>query len=291
MRNRKSAHFSQGVFSMALINYDSWLHSPRTIMMLFFLLSVGFMEMCGYKDDLNLLGYTMHFGETLFYEFNIGCNMTLTTIIFLIVVSEMPRQIAFQQYALIRSSRTRWIISQFLYCLMMVMTMLVLLLVAFSLMALPIITPGSGWSDLERIAAGVINPKYDVTLIPMYIIDHFNPLSALFIAIVPMFCFWMTMILMILLLGIWGSALVGVMIYAFLIFAHLTIFWDWFSRTVKLPFHFSTLYFMTFGYEGMEIAVLTRSIAVYAVLMVCLMLAGILSVKRADLCFYSENKT
>ena len=289
MHNQNNGRFGQSVLSMALTNFDSWLHSPRTIMMLIFLLTAGFIQTCELKNYLNELGFTIHFGEMLFCEFNTGCDMAMTTIIFLIVVSEMPRRIAFQEYALIRSSRTRWIIAQFIYCLMMVVTMLVLLFVAVSVTSLPITTPGTGWSDLERIAAGVIDPDYGLTLVPKYILNQFNPLSALFIAMIPMFCFWMTMILMILLFGVWGSALVGVMFYAFLVFIHLTVFWDWFSERLKFPFHYSTLNSLTSGYYGMEIEILIKSVGIYALLMIGLMLAAIVSVKRADLAFDSDS--
>ena len=70
----KKERFGQGILSMALANFDSWVHSPRTVLMLLFIIAICYLQMCGYKMTLNETGYTMHMGETLFYEFNFGCN-------------------------------------------------------------------------------------------------------------------------------------------------------------------------------------------------------------------------
>ena len=97
----KKERFGQGILSMALANFDSWVHSPRTVLMLIFIIAICYLQMCGYKTTLNETGYTMHMGETLFYEFNFGCNMPMTTALFLIMVSELPRKIAYQQYSVL----------------------------------------------------------------------------------------------------------------------------------------------------------------------------------------------
>ena len=68
----KKERFGQGILSMALANFDSWVHSPRTVLMLIFIIAICYLQMCGYKTTLNETGYTMHMGETLFYEFNFG---------------------------------------------------------------------------------------------------------------------------------------------------------------------------------------------------------------------------
>lgn len=100
MCEKKKAPLGQGVLSMALANFDSWLRSPRTILMLLFIAAICYLQMCGYEMKLNETGYTMHLGETLFYEFKFGCNMPMTTVLFLIMVSELPRRIAYQQFSI-----------------------------------------------------------------------------------------------------------------------------------------------------------------------------------------------
>ena len=155
----KKERFGQGILSMALANFDSWVHSPRTVLMLLFIIAICYLQMCGYKMTLNETGYTMHMGETLFYEFNFGCNMPMTTALFLIMVSELPRKIAYQQYSLIRSSRWKWMVAQILYCFMMVAAMVALILICIAIQALQVVTPGTGWSDIIRIAEKAIEPE------------------------------------------------------------------------------------------------------------------------------------
>lgn len=35
----KKERFGQGILSMALANFDSWVHSPRTVLMLLFIIA------------------------------------------------------------------------------------------------------------------------------------------------------------------------------------------------------------------------------------------------------------
>lgn len=173
----KKERFGQGILSMALANFDSWVHSPRTVLMLLFIIAICYLQMCGYKMTLNETGYTMHMGETLFYEFNFGCNMPMTTALFLIMVSELPRKIAYQQYSLIRSSRWKWMVAQILYCFMMVAAMVALILICIAIQALQVVTPGRGWSDIIRIAEKAIEPEE--ALVAQYILNQFTPFTAL----------------------------------------------------------------------------------------------------------------
>ena len=188
MPEKKERFGQENICSMALANFDSWVHSPRTVLMLLFITAICYLQMCGYKMTLNETGYTMHMGETLFYEFNFGCNMPMTTALFLIMVSELPRKIAYQQYSLIRSSRWKWMVAQILYCFMMVAAMSRVDSDLYSdSSSLQVVTPGTGWSDIIRIAEKAIEPEE--ALVAQYILNQFTPFTALLLAILPMFCF------------------------------------------------------------------------------------------------------
>lgn len=287
MHNRERK-VGQGVFSMALTNFDSWLRSPRTILMVLFIAAICYLQMCGYKMTLERTGYTMHLGETLFYEFNFGCNMPMTTVLFLIMVSELPRQIAFQQYSLIRSSRGKWMIAQIVYCLMMVVAMMLMLFVFLLVMALPLVTPGGGWSDAERIAAKIIEPED--ALIEKYIMERFSPATATILAMVPIFLFWFTMVSTILFFGVWKPPVLGVLVYAFIMVAHVTIYFEYFPFPISMPMHFATLQNLTNGYEGQEIGEIVNAFKGYGVILVSLISAILISAKRVELTFDNENK-
>lgn len=288
MPKREKARPMQGVFSMAVANFDSWLRSPRTWLMLLFIVAICYLQMCGYKMTLDETGYTMHLGETLYYEFNFGCNMPMTTVLFLVMVSELPRRITFQQYSLVRSSRWRWMVAQVLYCLMMVIGMILLILAFLTLLALPLTTPGTGWSDAERIAAELIEPEE--ALIEQYIMNSFTPVTALIMAMIPMFCFWFTMVLVILLFGVWGVPVFGVLVYAFIIVAHVTIYFEYFPFPMSMPMHFATLRSLVTGFDGEEVKRLMSVTWRYMALITGLIAAMLISVKRAELDFYAENR-
>lgn len=288
MRDKKRGMSCQGILSMALANFDSWLRSPRTILMLLFIAAICYLQMCGYEMTLVDTGYTMHMGETLFYEFNFGCNMPMTTVLFLIMVSELPRQIAYQQYSLIRSSRCRWMAAQLLYCLMMVASMILLILACISLMAIPLVTAGTGWSDAVRIASGQIEP-YEA-LINEFILNNFSPFTALLLSLIPVFCFWLTMVFVILLFGVWGAPVFGVLAYAFLMVANVTILFEAFPFPLILPIQYATLDGIISGYTGLEVTRIVKTVEVYAALIIGLIAVMMVSVKRAELNFHAESK-
>lgn len=288
MRDKRKEMPCQGVLSMALANFDSWLRSPRTLLMLLFIAAICYLQMCGYEMTLVETGYTMHMGETLFYEFNFGCNMPMTTVLFLIMVSELPRRIAYQQYSLIRSSRCRWMAAQLLYCLMMVVAMILLILICITAMALPLVTEGTGWSDAVRIATGQIEP-YEA-LIDEFILNNFSPFTALLVSIIPMFCFWLTMVFVILLFGVWGAPVFGVLAYAFLMVANVTILFEAFPFPLILPIQYATLQGIITGYTDLEIARIVKTTGVYAALIAGLIIVMMISVKRTEMNFHAESK-
>ena len=284
----KKERFGQGILSMALANFDSWVHSPRTVLMLLFIIAICYLQMCGYKMTLNETGYTMHMGETLFYEFNFGCNMPMTTALFLIMVSELPRKIAYQQYSLIRSSRWKWMVAQILYCFMMVAAMVALILICIAIQALQVVTPGTGWSDIIRIAEKAIEPEE--ALVAQYILNQFTPFTALLLAILPMFCFWFTMVLVILMFGVWGASVVGVMVYAFIMVAHVIIYFEYFPFPMSMPMHFSTLRDIVSGLEdGMQLQEVARVMGGYAALIAGIIAVMLVNVKKVDMSFSNEK--
>ena len=300
MCEKKKTPLGQGVLSMALANFDSWLRSPRTILMLLFIAAICYLQMCGYEMKLTETGYTMHLGETLFYEFKFGCNMPMTNLrhrfltpifiisLFLIMVSELPRRIAYQQYSLIRSSRCRWMAAQLLYCLMMVVAMIALIALFIALMALPLVTPGNGWSDAARIASGEIEP-YEA-LISEFILNNYTPFTATLLAMIPVFCFWLTMVFVILMFGVWGSPVFGVLMYAFLMVANVTILFEAFPFQLILPIQYATLDNIISSYDGKEIQQFLKVMGVYAALIVSLVAVMMISVKRVELNFHAESK-
>lgn len=277
---------SQSIIAIACANFDSWIRSPRTVIMLLFVVSICYLQMCGYEMTLMETGYAVHLPETLFYEFNFGCNMPMTSILFLIMVSEIPQRSVYQQYTLIRSSRGKWLAAQLLYCLMMVLSMMLLILICIMIMALPLVSQGTGWSDTVRIASGQIQPNE--ALISEFIRHNFTPVQALLLANVPIFCFWFSMVLVILLCSLCGAPVAGVMAYAVLLVANVTILFEVFPFQMVLPMHYATLRSIVAGADGEELSTLVKVITVYMAVTTSLVLAMIAKVRHAELHFNSD---
>lgn len=193
-----------------------------------------------------------------------------------------------QQYSLIRSSRCRWMAAQLLYCLMMVVAMIALIALFIALMALPLVTHGNGWSDAARIASGEIEP-YEA-LISEFILNNYTPFTATLLAMIPVFCFWLTMVFVILMFGVWGSPVFGVLMYAFLMVANVTILFEAFPFQLILPIQYATLDNIISSYDGKEIQQFLKVMGVYAALIVSLVAVMMISVKRVELNFHAESK-
>jgi len=264
---------ASSIAQIMLANLDSWIRSPRTILMLMFVAMICYLQICGLRLTMDKTGYSMNLIEILFYEVNFGCNMPITTIIFLIMISEMPQKITFHQYILIRSNRRLWLLSQILYCIIMVWMMLILILTFISIFALPYATHGTGWSAQKNNPGDIM--CLEDALIDQYIIAQFSPLSALLIAIVPVFCFWLTMELIILLFSIWGKPIWGVIAYASITVAHVTIMFEYLPIDIGMPMTYSTLSYLTSGYRGTEMIQYTKVICGYLFIFL-LLLAGMM---------------
>lgn len=179
-------------------------------------------------------------------------------------------------------------VAQILYCFMMVAAMVALILICIAIQALQVVTPGTGWSDIIRIAEKAIEPEE--ALVAQYILNQFTPFTALLLAILPMFCFWFTMVLVILMFGVWGASVVGVMVYAFIMVAHVIIYFEYFPFPMSMPMHFSTLRDIVSGLEdGMQLQEVARVMGGYAALIAGIIAVMLVSVKKVDMSFSNEK--
>ena len=129
-----------------------WLHSMRTGLMLVFILLMNFMLVRSNATMIGMYGYKVHLGETLFTCLNSGFNLIMTSVAFLVMISEIPKRVSYQKYVLIRLSRGKWLLSLIVFCIGIVAFFLLFMTAMCALFSLSYVTPGSGWSDLERLA-------------------------------------------------------------------------------------------------------------------------------------------
>lgn len=267
-------------------HFSAWFHSPRTLLMGLFILCIAFMLTRSYQNTLLFNAITAHLGESVFFHLNMGFNMTMTSIILLIMVSEIPKRISYQNYILIRTSRVRWLASLIIFCVAVVLLTLLLLTAFSTLLTLPYTAPGGGWSDLERLAENK-DYRYEMQLVPEYI-RAISPWRACVYAASILFFFWLTMLLVILLFAIWGRPNAGLILYAFVIFIPVTLRFEMFPG-LKTPMHFATLSAVARQFPERELASVPLVLAVYFALDCILALAMLLHVRHTDLCFNGKE--
>ena len=173
-------------------HFGLWAHSLRTVLMLIFALMMNYMLVRSEGTRVMNAGYQVHMGEMLFSYLNQGFNMIMASLAFFVMMSEIPKQVPYQKYSTLRMTRRRWLASLMLFCMMIVLLYLALMIVSSVLFSLPYVTPGGGWSDLERLAADpdlIYEPPY----IPAYVTSSLSPLAAGVIAGAVLFLFWTAM--------------------------------------------------------------------------------------------------
>ncbi len=237
MAKMKRGH---AVIQMALSNLDAWVNSPRVrsmiVCMVVYCIMQGVVDQAGFGAAGIELPLTLP--EKLFVKLY-NSFYTMGSLLFLVIVSEVPRRIPFQHMMLIRSTRRKWITSQCLYCAFMVVLTILLLSMTYILVAFPDSPLGNTFTDDEFIAAGYY--EQEESFIPAYIRHQFTPWSACLIAAVPMFFFWYTMVLVILLCSMMGHPMLGPSLFGLILFAPITLLTECLPSWLVLPTDFNSL--------------------------------------------------
>ncbi len=271
---------------IACANFSTWARSPRTVLMLLLIASLCFLQTNVFGTMLMQMGYEMHLGETMFFHLNVGCNITYISMAFLIMISDVPLRISYQYHMLIRSTRRRWLAGQLMYSFLMVFFMIVLIILFTFFFSLSSITSGSGWSDLARIAAGELTE--DETLITKYVLSHYSPMSAFLIALLPLFFFWFTMLLVVMAFGFCNLSTLGILIYAILLVANVTILFELLPCPIPLPIHYATFGSIMNAVEEQKVSYLLRCLCGYLLVDALLVFFMDQKIKRMTLHFGHE---
>lgn len=273
-------------------NFDAWVHTPRVIAMGLCVIIYCFLQAEGnYREmRVNELYISLTLPEMLFLKLNQGFY-TMASLLFLVMVSELPRRISFQDAIILRSSRAQWLFGQILYCCWMVICMVL----SMSLLYLVFSQLGGArgfsntFSETALIEAGQY-AEYE-SLIPHYIRVNMTPWGACILASIPVLFFWLTMVLFFLLLGLIGNQMIGPMIYGFLLFINVTVLMEAMPGTVSTPVNFSTLAAITErSYAGKELQTIKDVIIGYLTACAALLLLLLLIVKKSDLGGFHGNK-
>lgn len=269
-----------GVWSITSACLSSWLHSPRTIIVLIFIFALCLSEAFLHQGNLAQQELALTWGETLYYYLSYGFNVLMSSSLFLVMADELPRQITFQSYALIRTKRVKWLMAQLLFCLLLVLIMLVLCSGTILLASIGHSVPGTGWSDMEAVKQGWLMESQDGVVSAM-IRNHYTPLQATGLAVLPLGLFWLTMLLVIVLFGLYGKSIIGLSLCLMSVLSSIIIMnVQW--ADLPLPIFFATLGNLI---ASNDMVTYWRAIGGYGIVIISLIGFMIWQVKRADLHF------
>lgn len=284
----KSKHpWPKPIRSLVLSCFDLWVHSSRAILMLFVLFAMAYMTVNSYGKGIAYYNYSMHLDESIVWFLMTGFNsISLSSLTFLVAVSEIPRRIPFQQYSIIRTSRVKWAASLIIYCVMMVLAVVLFITLFAALLLLQYTTPGSGWSDTLRIQNGMAE---ELAYIPSWIRDNYTPWQAAMIAVGPILFFWIVMVLTILLFSLLGYPAIGVSVFAVILFSGLIFVFENYPG-LQPPMTFSTLIRIVSQHEKAYDKRIASVFAGYTGLVVCQILAIVKVAQKADVPTHSLAK-
>lgn len=221
------------VRALSSYNFDSWMHTPRTLVMFVAAILLCFVESRKLFRAYSIDGNSLNLTESVFLLASTGFNILLSNMLFLVMVNELPQKISFQYYALMRSSRKQWLNSQVLYCVEMVLAFLAILLFCSYAFCACNAAWKAGWSPImEDESYGTYRWVSEL------LISNFSPFSALLIALIPIAWTWFTITMFILLMNMFDLGKLGLIIVAFALIA------DYISIQSSLPFssmQYSTL--------------------------------------------------
>jgi len=270
------------IIAMVSGNLEAWLRSPRTILLLVFIVAFCFLEvdlMLNYV--LNWEGVTLHWVEAPYKMLEYGVEIYMSSGLLFVMVSEIPRKHTYQNNMLIRSNRRQWLTAQIIYCILMAVTVLLLLVISILVFSFASTKHITGWSDSARMMDGTVLGKYGV--VPQYVREHFTPGTAIMYAAMPIFCFWFSMAMVILLSSLLGSSFIGLLICAFALLAPYVL--DYIN--VPFPTQFATVKGLNPDWNGPELY--WKAICSYAALNGMMILAMYCRVMKIDLVFCREN--
>lgn len=207
-------HKGTSIGRIAFANFESWLHTPKTAVLLSFLMALCFIEVRGTAVQLAALDARVYWHEMVFHQLAYGSNMLISTALFFSVMSEVPRRIAAQYLLLIRGGKARWLAGQMLYMLMLVLAFWLLLCAGTVLFSFDRLQSGLGWSDLSFM---------DDAFIPAMIRQQFSPFQAVLLASLPLLMFWYSILVTIFLFSLFHHPNLGVIFCAVNVYSVMTI--------------------------------------------------------------------
>ena len=263
-----------------------WAHSLRTVLMAVFILLMTYMLVRSKENSVAMNGFEVYLGETLFSYANMGFNLIMTSVALMVMMSELPKRVSYQNYTIIRLSRRKWLTSLVVFCVSVVLVFIACMLAFSAIFSLSFVTPGHGWSDLERLAADT-NYAHESQYVTQYN-RVLSPIAACTLASCILFLFWLTMAFLILLFSLWGAPNLGLIVCVSLLLLNITILFESLPG-IKLPSHFATLGAVASQVHEHQFEFIAKVIIGYLLLDSLLLFLMDIRVKHMDIRFMGKE--
>lgn len=184
---RQNARFPIVVWKVSSLYLADWRSGTRTAFLLLLSILLCLSQALLIKRTLIRNEWTVSAFECFYLLLSQGFNVLLSTMLFLVLVGDLPRKSMIEIYILARIDKRDWLMGQLLYIGRLVLSLL-LLLAGFGI--LPLIPHISGlnvWSDIAR------NMPEEIALVPRFFREHSTPIAATAMAIAPLVLFWYTL--------------------------------------------------------------------------------------------------
>lgn len=267
-------------------HFRLWAHSLRAILMIVFIVLMTYMLARSTENSVLIRGLNVHLGETMFSYANMGFNLIMTSVALLVMMSELPKCVSYQNYVMIRMSRRKWLFSLVIFCMVVVLIFVVLMFCFSAVFSFSFISSGDGWSDLERLA---VDPDYayEIQYVSPYI-RVIPPVLACILASSILYLFWLTMTFVLLLFSLWGAPNAGVVFCVSLVLMNIIILFESLPG-IKLPSHFATLASIASQVHERKFQYIGQVITGYFLLDACLVLLMVVRVKNMDIRYLEKE--
>lgn len=263
-----------------------WMHSLRTILAAIFIFLMTYMLTKSTESMCSIYQFEIHLGELMYHYANRGFHIINTSVGLLVLLSELPKRISYQNYTMIRLSRRKWLVSLVAFCMGIILVFTLLMLASSAILSLPFVTPGSGWSDLERLAADP-DYVYEIQFAAEYI-RILSPTVACALAALIVYLFWLTMAFVIMFFSLCGAPNFGVILCVFVLLSNIIILFESLPG-LKLPSQFATLSVIAGQVYDNKLQFVGKAIIGYLIIDALLLALMMSRVRKMDVRFMGKE--
>ncbi|MGI6215701.1 MAG: hypothetical protein ACOYIT_07510 [Christensenellales bacterium] len=196
----------RAAWGIARLSLSAWADSPRAPFVMIAMIMMCFGALGELGNSLKSLGDTITVFEAPLFTFQ--RQTLLAGTLFLLLMIDLPRKGRFQNYQLIRTNRSGWLLGQIIYCCLMIVVFLAVMIILSFLFALPFVKYQNIWSDTIRETENFFLPSQ--AIFPLATRQTMSPLEALALNCLLCACYWLGLSFFILLGGLFGQSLYGI---------------------------------------------------------------------------------